>query len=97
MALAFSTNRDIGEALVVSQVTFDNSYPTGGEAVTAADFGLSELDAVVVVGTRAVNTWRVTYNKAAGKLVAFVNTTGVEVAAAADLSTLVVDVVCVGS
>lgn len=34
-----------------AKVTFDNSYPTGGEAVTAAMFGLVRLDFVRVLGT----------------------------------------------
>ena len=37
-----------GKTLVVGTVLFDNSYPTGGEAITAANFGLSRIDAVVV-------------------------------------------------
>lgn len=28
------------------EITFDNSYATGGEALTPADFGLGEVDAV---------------------------------------------------
>ena len=30
--------------LAIYQVTFDNSYPTGGEALTAADLGLSSIE-----------------------------------------------------
>lgn len=32
------------------KVTFDSSYPTGGEAVAAADFGLKQLGSVIVQG-----------------------------------------------
>lgn len=36
--------------LVLRTVTFDSSYPTGGELITAADFGLSTI---VFVGLNA--------------------------------------------
>lgn len=32
-----------GLRMKVKTVTFDSSYPTGGEALTAADFGLSSI------------------------------------------------------
>lgn len=39
-------------------ITFDSSYPTGGEAFTPADFGLSRLDFLYVSGaTGYVATW----------------------------------------
>ena len=37
-----------GVKLVYATVTFDSSYPTGGEAVTAADFGLGNIRALIV-------------------------------------------------
>lgn len=50
MALTLSTPSPVvaedvwGRAKVrVRTVTFDNSYPTGGESFTAADVGLSEI------------------------------------------------------
>lgn len=51
MALTFSQkhNTVVGnKRMTVTAVTFDSSYPTGGEAVTAADFGLVVLDIVLV-------------------------------------------------
>lgn len=36
---------------VYGTVTFDSSYPTGGEAVSLADLGLSRLDWLSVEGT----------------------------------------------
>lgn len=33
---------------VTATVLFDSSYPTGGEAVAAADFGLSTVDYIIV-------------------------------------------------
>lgn len=39
-------------------VSFDSSYPTGGEAFTPADFGLSRLDFLYVSGANGyVSTW----------------------------------------
>lgn len=35
------------------ETTFDSSYPTGGEAVVAADFGLSYLEGMVVLNASA--------------------------------------------
>ena len=45
MALSFSTVKNLpkmkgGMRWRIVDVTFDDSYPTGGEAVTAANFGL---------------------------------------------------------
>ena len=57
------------------KVTFDSSYPTGGESVTAASFGLSTLHSLIVHGpavksdlTDAVG---VTFNPATSKLVCY--------------------------
>lgn len=36
------------------ETTFDSSYPTGGESITAADFDLTSIDAVVVLGASGV-------------------------------------------
>lgn len=33
--------------MVATEVTLDSSYPTGGEAITAAQLGLSRVDAVM--------------------------------------------------
>jgi hypothetical protein len=32
------------------QVTFDSTYPTGGESLVASDFGLKTIDTVLVAG-----------------------------------------------
>ena len=60
MALTFTDagevkNRPVpvGQALErVVDVQFDNSYPTGGEAVAAADVGLRRITGVDVMGSR---------------------------------------------
>lgn len=58
---------------VVTTVTFDSSYPTGGESLTAADLGLVSIDAVLPCA--AVNATPVavvtTYDKTNSKLLAF--------------------------
>lgn len=35
----------------VRDITFDSSYPTGGESLTAADVGLRKIDQVIPNGT----------------------------------------------
>lgn len=51
MALSIATSdvRTVvgNKRLVVADVTFDSSYPTGGEAIAASDFGLSSIDTVL--------------------------------------------------
>lgn len=83
----------------VSDITFDSSYPTGGEPVTAANLGLTHVhtatcDIKAVGGT--VNVTNVFYDDANKKLKAF-DETPAEVAAASDLSTLVVRVTAHGT
>lgn len=101
MALAFAAvGRPIHTIVgsrkrTVTDVTFDNSYPTGGEPVTAAQLGaLQRVDSAIcqikaVGGT--VNVTSVFYDEANDKLVAY-DETPAEVADQADLSTLVVRV-----
>lgn len=100
MALTHSTNfRTVfgNKRAVFGTVTFDASYPTGGEAVTAATFGLQNIDALIVLGTRGVVTWSPWYNPATGKLLVQVTADGTQAASEADLSTLVADVLVIGS
>ena len=83
--------------VVLAAVTFDDSYPTGGEAVTPSTFGLAQsISALVPIGTRAVVTWRPWFNPATSKLVAQVAADGLQVADTTDLSTLVADVLVIG-
>lgn len=45
LTIAEKSRTKMGNAwAVTNQVTFDSSYPTGGEALTAADFGLIRID-----------------------------------------------------
>ena len=81
-----------------STVTFDSSYPTGGEPLTAADLGLSTVEYAVcnvntVGGTQNVaNVW---YDKANSKIKVYDETPG-EASNTSDLSTLLVDVIAFG-
>lgn len=82
----------------VSDVTLDNSYPTGGEALTAADLRLNTVSYATchVVGVGGtVNVANAYYDQPNSKLVVIDETPG-EVANAADMSTTVVRVRAVG-
>lgn len=70
-------------------ITFDNSYPTGGEAVTASAFDLHQVVGIKQIGA-ALKTWW-TFYLTTGYLVAVVLGTGAEVANTTDLSTLVIE------
>ena len=57
-------------------ITFDDSYPTGGESLTAADLGLRTLDAVIPHGAfrktaDSTDAIAVSYNHTTAKLVAY--------------------------
>lgn len=90
------------EKRTVTRVTFDNKYPTGGEATTPEDLGLSRVvfaQAEVVHGTESAEK-RVTnadYDVANEKLKLFDSATGKELANEADASKVVVQVVAWGS
>jgi hypothetical protein len=65
---------DVSKKMVLARVTFDSSYPSNGEAVTAADFGLSSIDVIISIGasfaTGGGDTGRVlAYDRTAGKLI----------------------------
>ena len=67
MALAFS--RIVGPDVagsrryVVVEVTFDSSYPSNGEAITANDLGLGRIDSLVPVSSTNVVEWDATNSK----------------------------------
>lgn len=101
MALAFSKIAQYSDGpytKAVYDVTFDSSYPTGGEAFTAANFGLNNVvygtaDVKSVGGT--VNVANVYVDRANLKLKVY-DETPAEAANTSDLSTLVVQVQVVG-
>lgn len=66
-------------------VAFDSSYPTGGEALTVAQLGLSTLDAVWAPNNGAHSFQ---YDAANSKLLAYTNSDGAQVANTTDLSAL---------
>jgi hypothetical protein len=79
----------------VTDVTFDSSYPTGGEAVTASDLGLSNLEEVVDLQVKTVggtvNVANIFFDEVNSKLKVY-DETPAEVADTATLATLVVRV-----
>jgi hypothetical protein len=86
--------------VTVTESTFDNSYPTGGEPITAAEFGLSSIEAVFISHGSAFGSL-VGWNKSGSTLL--VRDSGAnagdvfpEQANATDLSTLVVHLIVVG-
>jgi hypothetical protein len=89
----------LGTKLVAAQITFDSSYPTGGEALVASDLGLDEILAVFAEGGPYV----VKYDKANGKLMAYwadydagADGALIQVANTTDLSAAVVWVLVLG-
>ncbi len=92
--------QDTLSLLTFTKVTFDSSYPTGGEAIVAADLGLTTLREVISVLTLAplFSEKIVTWDRANSKL-----TIGVEGAAifvqagsASDQSSVIALVVAIG-
>ena len=83
-----TTNSVFGDKRVVfALVDFDSSYPTGGEAITAADVpSISTAIEEVVITTSSPNTglWA-TYDRTAGKIVLF-TAAGSQAANASDQS-----------
>lgn len=81
------------------QITFDSSYPTGGEAVTAAQLGLRGIY-YVVPSVDTTGTYILTYNHTAGttggKFFVIVSATGAEVANEVDLAAIIFNVLVLG-
>ncbi|MCP4346118.1 MAG: hypothetical protein GY795_11410 [Desulfobacterales bacterium] len=71
----------------IRDVTFDDSYPTGGEALTPVSLGLGEIDVFVAEGAGG---YVFEYDRTNDKLKAF--TGGSEVANLTDLASLTVRV-----
>ena len=86
---------------VPATVAFDSSYPTGGEAITAAQFGLAAIDDVIVTNGGG---YVVSYIPSTGKLLvryadydAVADGALVEVPNATNLSALTVRVIVIGN
>lgn len=84
------------DRVVVADVTFDSSYATGGESLTASDLGFPSGQ-IFHVSTPATNGANIfAFDHAASKIKAFVTTTGVEVANAVNLATVTVRLKVIG-
>lgn len=58
-----------GVRMAIASITFDSSYPAGGEALSASDFGMDVIDAVLPLGpTTAGRIVRPTDNNSALKV-----------------------------
>lgn len=104
MALSFSevVKTTLGhKRLVVTKATFDSSYPTGGEALAAADIGLQEINAIFAeLGDTG---YVIRHDKTNGKLMAYYGDNNnasdgplIEVPNATNLSTLDVHLLVIG-
>jgi hypothetical protein len=71
-----------------ADITFDSSYPTGGEAIAAADLKLATaIELLIHAGGDADgNAHQFVHDRTNGKILAY--TAGAEVANTTDLSTL---------
>lgn len=76
-------------------VTFDSSYPTGGEAVTAADVGMTAINHVIAAPLVSVDN-DVYWDGPNSKLFVTVRSTGVEVANTTSLATLTARLLVIG-
>lgn len=96
MALSYSltTASDGDQKSRYGTVTFDSSYVTGGEPYVAGDFGLAFLNHLIITDNGGADV--VAWDKTNKKLIAYVRTTGVEVANTTDLSSLVISVLALG-
>ena len=65
------------------KVTFDSSYPTGGETIDLSNYFSSVLGAVCLPGAL---TYYIVYDVANSKIVAYTRATDAEVADTTDLS-----------
>lgn len=85
-------NRDVigSKRYVTADVAFDSQYAIGGEPVTAADFGLEQIDNVIpgvaVDPDTTDNAFLATYDRANAKIQLF--THGTDAAADAPLKEL---------
>jgi hypothetical protein len=69
--------------LVIGKLAWDSSYPTGGESITIADV---EYIHTMITPRKGANTFEWDGSPTAPKVLAYVATTGAEVANATDLS-----------
>lgn len=77
---------------IIAEVTFDASYPTGGEAITERQLGLNVID-LLLVAPSGGNTYE--YLPATGKIKGY-TASATEIADKTDLKAVVVKVFAVG-
>lgn len=88
--------------------TFDSSYPDNGEALSASDIGLRQIDAVIPCGPARKSDGSlavpVSYDHTNSKLLAYWGDNNnaadaplIEVADTTDLSTYAVKLICIGT
>lgn len=97
MALTFTeTKRDVhGRSRVwQGQITFDTSYPTGGEAIAPGDFGLTRIDHVIVESSNVARL--ALWDSANSKIILGSSSTGTESTNASDQSSIVATVTVYG-
>ena len=79
MALTISNEdrRIMGDRVVIdAKIAFDDSYPTGGEALANTDFsGLHQIDSVIVHSTNLA-MYRVIWDDTTSKLKAYLEASG---------------------
>lgn len=73
-------------------ITFDNNYPTGGEAVTASTFGFNTLFELLVFGTGAEVP---VYNKTTSKVLVY-TADGTQAVDTSDQSLVVIRYMAIG-
>ena len=92
--------QDTKSLITVTKITFDNSYPTGGEAIVAANLGLTTLREVISVLTLAplFSEKIVTWDRANSKLTIGVEGAAifVEAGSASDQATVIALVTAIG-
>jgi hypothetical protein len=76
MALTVAVTRTIigkasalkGYKVVLADITFDDSYATGGEAIVAADLGLTSLELLIVNPAPGTTTYLPVWDSANAKI-----------------------------
>lgn len=105
MALTFTRRGDTAYRIVgaqketITDVLFDSSYPTGGEAVTAAELGLNRVETATAVvqgiASGSVNVTSADYDETNAKILLY-DETPAEVANTSDMSGTTVRVIARG-
>lgn len=82
-----------GATLKAVSIAFDSSYPTGGEAIVAADLGLDSAIDIFIPAVNGANF--AVYDRTNGKLLLY-TADGTEASASSDQSAVSVDAIVLG-